>query len=779
MGVVIVFGMESIRAASLDLHEAIRRGTGDWHLLLASGKRLEARDADGNTPLHLAALRGNGACVDALLAKGVPADPVNEAGATPLLYGITDLEIVRSLLRAEANPNQLSKLGMTPLLAAVSRGRSYEIAKLLVDTGADVHVNREGPWDGGALFRAIQSGDPRTIDLMFEKGVGIEAYGKSYSPLHMASMMGDLATVQRLVEAGADLNYSDNGWGDAPGHALNWALWAEEHEVAAYLIDRGVDLNFAVSVGTETPPMVWAGFGQSGDSMISKKLLAAGLDINTENARGETVLSYALQSGEQTELVHFLRGAGARARTRSPTTKVIPANRVPTATDARTAMVRDGAQRAIDLMQLSSKRFLERRESCASCHHQFLPAMAYDMGRRRGLRVDPVLLGQQLAAHVKQMKANETSGNLEFAFGGFDGGKGFVALHALGYAADDTVWKSARFLRETQTFHGTWSSFGRAPMDEPCSIQQTAWAIGGLRRFPTVGDEPATTRALERAMEALRADTPSTVTQRNAQLLGLHWGGLSADALQPQFRELLGAQRADGGWGQLPTLPSDAWATGQTLYALNQAGAFSADEPAYRRGVDFLLQTQFEDGSWWVKTRAWPFQPHFDSGFPHGRDQWISIAGTAWATMALLATLPVEGLATDLPTGQELIALWEASRDKAIPTSTSVSKLRASSSIQFQEDILPLLERSCLKCHSGDRPKGGFRVTSRGQLLKGGQGGEPAVKPGDGRGSNLVRFALDQVEDLEMPPLDKRSTYPAMSAEEIEMFVRWIDEGAE
>jgi hypothetical protein len=40
-----------------------------------------------------------------------------------------------------------------------------------------------------------------------------------------------------------------------------------------------------------------------------------------------------------------------------------------------------------------------------------------------------------------------------------------------------------------------------------------------------------------------------------------------------------------------------------------------------------------------VRSRTWPFQPYFDSSFPHGKDQWISAAGTAWATLALLNTL--------------------------------------------------------------------------------------------------------------------------------------------
>jgi len=57
---------------------------------------------------------------------------------------------------------------------------------------------------------------------------------------------------------------------------------------------------------------------------------------------------------------------------------------------------------------------------------------------------------------------------------------------------------------------------------------------------------------------------------------------------------------------------------------------------AYKRGVQFLLNTQLEDGSWYVKTRSIPIMPYFESDFPHGRDQFISAAATNWATLALL-----------------------------------------------------------------------------------------------------------------------------------------------
>jgi hypothetical protein len=100
-------------------------------------------------------------------------------------------------------------------------------------------------------------------------------------------------------------------------------------------------------------------------------------------------------------------------------------------------------------------------------------------------------------------------------------------------------------------------------------------------------------------------------------------------------RELLAEQRSDGGWAQLPGLLSDAYATGQTLVSLNQAGGLASTDPRYIRGIEFLIKTQLEDGSWYVKSRALPIQPYFESGFPYGVDQWISAAATNWAAMAL------------------------------------------------------------------------------------------------------------------------------------------------
>ena len=60
--------------------------------------------------------------------------------------------------------------------------------------------------------------------------------------------------------------------------------------------------------------------------------------------------------------------------------------------------------------------------------------------------------------------------------------------------------------------------------------------------------------------------------------------------------------------------------------------------PVIERGARYLLSSQLEDGTWHVRRRAFPFQPTMHSGFPHGRDSWISATATSWAVMAL--TLP-------------------------------------------------------------------------------------------------------------------------------------------
>jgi squalene cyclase len=102
---------------------------------------------------------------------------------------------------------------------------------------------------------------------------------------------------------------------------------------------------------------------------------------------------------------------------------------------------------------------------------------------------------------------------------------------------------------------------------------------------------------------------------------------------------LLALQRSDGGWSANENMASDAYMTGIALTVLAESEVIKVTDRAYQRGLEYLLSTQFPDGSWYVRSRSIKFQPYFDSGFPFGHDQWISAAATAWATQAIALSM--------------------------------------------------------------------------------------------------------------------------------------------
>jgi squalene cyclase len=208
------------------------------------------------------------------------------------------------------------------------------------------------------------------------------------------------------------------------------------------------------------------------------------------------------------------------------------------------------------------------------------------------------------------------------------------------YPPDEATNAGVYFLKNQQLPDGRWRQFyvTHRPPIQSGDITLTGTVIRALRVYAPKSRRTEYEKAIERGVAWLRKVQPKTTDEHALKLLGLSWAGLKANdaVIRGTARELLDEQRSDGGWAQLPSLPTDAYATGQALVALKQAGAILATDPAYNRGIRFLLSTQLEDGSWYVKSRSVPFQPYFESDFPHGHDQWISAAATGWATMALV-----------------------------------------------------------------------------------------------------------------------------------------------
>jgi len=201
--------------------------------------------------------------------------------------------------------------------------------------------------------------------------------------------------------------------------------------------------------------------------------------------------------------------------------------------------------------------------------------------------------------------------------------------------ADKTTDSWVHHLAAIQGPGGQWYNNLPRPPLQTGDIGATALAVHALQRYPLPGRQVEFAKQVNSARQWLWTAKPQNNDSRIYQLLGLAWAGESPRNLQSLAKALIAEQHSDGGWSQTPGLNSDAYATGQAVYALRIAGGLDNSHPVVGRGVRFLLQTQLEDGTWHVRRRAFPFQPTMNSGFPHGRDSWISAAGTSWAVMAL------------------------------------------------------------------------------------------------------------------------------------------------
>jgi hypothetical protein len=211
-------------------------------------------------------------------------------------------------------------------------------------------------------------------------------------------------------------------------------------------------------------------------------------------------------------------------------------------------------------------------------------------------------------------------------------------------------------------------------------------------------------------------------------------------------------------------LESDAYATGEVLYALAQTVKDAETDPAWQCGLRFLLERQEGDGTWHVARRTFPFQPTMNSGFPHHRDSWVSAAATSWAVLALTRALPVGSL---------------PGKPAAAQPTPRVQMPKQGQKIDFARQIKPLLERSCVGCHSGGKPRGGFLVDGRDAILRGGASGAAAVVPGHSEKSPLIGYVSGQVPESEMPPRAVRERFPGLTTDEVARLCAWIDQGAE
>jgi hypothetical protein len=331
-----------------------------------------------------------------------------------------------------------------------------------------------------------------------------------------------------------------------------------------------------------------------------------------------------------------------------PTATPAPEIRTPVSiASATTEQIQQSIERAIPYLQAESASWLSTRK-CAACHHAPMPFWALAEADRAGYPIDKPYLTGKIETLLGSKDALLASGIFPNPAAPPDPrpqGRGLnIGLPMLAVAArampslTDSQRESLQLITEQilekQQPDGSWEFFDtlrRPPINET-QTTDTAWIILALAGETTADSSEPQRAALAKAIAWLDAQPTSELHQDRALAILL---AVQADkpraAIKPLAAELLALQRLDGGWSQtIPEPVSDAFATGQTLYALALAG-HTIDELPIRRGLAFLVATQQPDGAWPMASRSTP------DGSPGSSKLLtpINCAAASWAVLGM------------------------------------------------------------------------------------------------------------------------------------------------
>jgi ankyrin repeat protein len=313
------------------------------------------------------------------------------------------------------------------------------------------------------------------------------------------------------------------------------------------------------------------------------------------------------------------------------------------AAEAGSDQIRDAATRAIVLLQNSQKDWYAK-QSCESCHHQIMPALAFRVAREHGLPVnEDIARDNAVHAFGPFASIDRAVQYTHIIDPSLDDGNRLLAMDAAGVRPNLTTAIYARFIASRQRPDGHWVTIDQRPPQSYSYITATAVSLRAIQIYGHQKLAVDTRQRVDRARAWLGSQRPRDTEERTYQLLGLYWAGASAGELSKLGRDLAATQRADGGWNSLDPRASDAYSTGQALMALHDAAGIATSDPAWVRGLHFLLETEQPDGSWHVVSRLHPpapvSPPYFESGYPYGHDQFVSAMGACWSIMALATAL--------------------------------------------------------------------------------------------------------------------------------------------
>ncbi len=624
VSLVVVAGSAQTDSARDSLLAAIRRGAvADATRLLDDGVSPNSVAADGTPVLMAAVLFADAAMVDVLLKHGADANQTGAGGTTALMWAVPNLEKVRLLVARGANVNARSATERTALLAAAAYPRTVDLLRFLLDRGADLRA--EDRTGATALSLAVRSADIDVVRFLVARGLDPNALAPVARRIAFARR--DRPTTDYLMTNGAS----------AGGDLLITAATWHPTDVVARLIEAGADVNASNAAQYGRTPLLTAVTSEAEGADTLKLLLDHGADPNARTTEGESPLDWAIYKGDRAK-IQVLEQYGATRGTGPRRDEIAPP--APGGIgDSRVSLSRS-VERLLDV----APNFREKA-TCISCHHNAMPALAAAAARRKGIEIDETRAQRNLDDIVTFFKSSAPRMMLgDPAVGGeaLTSGYAQMALAAEGYPLDTVTATMTHWLIARQMPDGSWLGNGiNRPPSEYSTISHTAIATGGLNSYPLPGRKNEISESLRKARAWLLAAEPKSAEERAMRLMGLVWTAAPRPDVAAAVKDIRDRQEAGGGWSQFARTAPDAYATGLSLYALHRAGVAPTDA-AYRRGVAFLLGSQYQDGTWLVKTHSFPVQRYFESGFPYGRHQWISAAGTSWASLAIAETLPDE-----------------------------------------------------------------------------------------------------------------------------------------
>jgi len=279
----------AVVAQSQEVFDLLRKGdvAAVKALVEKSPQLVEARDADGLTPLHYAVIDGNVELINYFIDKGAKLEAQN-ALVNPLhLAAMRDRkEAVAALLKRGAVLETRDDYQRTALILCARERGQAATGRVLIEAGAD--INAADKFGSTALELAAWRGKADFVDLLLEKGARVPESGRQWQGMLSQAASNGLANLfRRLTDKSQDLKAVDPS-GD---WLLHSAAAGGSPEIVGLLLDKGFDPAKPDRFGWT--PLHYA--ARDGRTDAARILIERGAPLNPRSIIGQTAYNVALE----------------------------------------------------------------------------------------------------------------------------------------------------------------------------------------------------------------------------------------------------------------------------------------------------------------------------------------------------------------------------------------------------------------------------------------------------------------------------------------------------